>query len=95
MNRSPEGARVTIGCRVPVAHAAAVRAYAIKLSKETGLRVSPSAAGAALLARALVAVGLLPSAEDDAPSAPQPRPKRTARPAARASKKGTKRPRKA
>ncbi|MEZ4293981.1 MAG: hypothetical protein R3B70_03310 [Polyangiaceae bacterium] len=51
--------RVSLSMRVPAEHAEAVKAYADKLAAETGLVVSPSAAGAAILDAGLRALGLL------------------------------------
>lgn len=71
--------------RVPAAHAAAVRAYAETLAKATRLRVSPSAAGAAVLETGLVALGLI-EASERSPAAPA-----TPMRAATTAKKGAKR----
>ena len=82
---SKHGALVVMALRVPAAHAAAVRAYAETLAKTTRLRVSPSAAGAAVLETGLVALGLIEASERS------PAPAATSKRAASAAKKGAKR----
>jgi hypothetical protein len=47
--------------RVPKAHAEAVRAYAAELTSTTRVRVTASAAGAAILEAGLVALGRVPA----------------------------------
>lgn len=81
---SKHGALVVMALRIPAAHAAAVRAYAERLAKTTRLRVSPSAAGAAVLETGLVALGLIEGSERS------PAPPATSKRAASTSKKGAK-----
>lgn len=71
--------RVSFSLRVPAEHAEAIAEYARTLTRTTRLNVTPSAAGAAVLEAGLVALGLI----------------ETSQRAPVASKKGTKRPRKA
>lgn len=83
---------VLLGIRVPEAHAEAIKAYAARLTRETRLRVTPSAAGAAVIEHGLIALGLLEAhAEDDDAPAPPPARKPTSKRAAPAAKKGAKR----
>ena len=81
---------VLLGIRVPEAHAAAIKAYAARLTHETRLRVTPSAAGAVVIEQGLIALGLIepPSEQHVATSSP---PKPTSKRAAPAAKKGAKR----
>lgn len=53
-------ALVTFGARIPRSHREAIEALAGKLAEEAGVRVSPSAAGASVIAAGLAAMGLLP-----------------------------------
>lgn len=69
-----ETPRITLGIRVPKAHLEAVHAYAEQLTSSTRVRVTPSAAGAAILEAGLVAMGLI-----EAPKTPQKGAKKTAR----------------
>jgi hypothetical protein len=71
---------VTLGLRVPEEHATAIRKYAEQLGGVARVRVTPSAAGAAVIEAGLVALGLIPA---PAGSKPSPTSKATA-------KKGTK-----
>ena len=74
-----------LALRVPEAHAAAVRAYAARLTKTTRVRVTASSAGAAILEAGLVSLGLIETSERS-PAAP-----RTSKRTAPAAKKGAKR----
>lgn len=85
MVRTNEEPLVVLTLRVSAAHATAVRTYAETLARTTRVRVSPSAAGAAVLEAGLVALGLIEISER-APAVPL-----TSKRAPATSKKGTKR----
>ena len=62
-----------LSLRVPTAHLEAAHAFAAQLAAANGVRVTPSAAAAAIFAAGLAALGLLPK------KGKASRPKRTAR----------------
>lgn len=84
-DRERERPRVTFSLRVPAAHAEAVERYAEHLTKSTRVRVTASAAGAAVLEAGLVTLGLI-EASERTPVIPT-----TSKRAAPAAKKGAKR----
>jgi hypothetical protein len=63
MSRTNDAPLVVLTLRVPAEHATAVRTYAETLARATRIRVSPSAAGAAVLEAGLVALGLIEASE--------------------------------
>ena len=79
-----------LALRVPEAHAAAVRAYAVHLTKTMRARVTASAAGAAILEAGLVALALIETSERS--PAARPASKRTAPTAKKGAKRTARKP---